>query len=106
MTANERLHDRIRAALGAAPNGLTVRELTLAVRGQADRHDNAISTALRRMRIDTEDIVSVIEHGTRWRYFLAGTAPTNLDAMHLLTVPWAGHVGPLLDEAIPPTDGG
>jgi len=98
MSQNDGLHDRIRAALREAPEGLTLRELTIKLRGNVV-HDNAISCALRRLHNVTEDITSVQEHGPKLRYFLAGAEPANPDVLHLLTAPWAGQVGPLDEDA-------
>jgi hypothetical protein len=100
MSQNNGLHDRIRAALREAPEGLTLRELTIKVRGEVGERDNAISCALRRLHVVTQDIVSVPLPGRRLRYYLVGKEPVNQDVVHLLTMPWAGQVGPLVEDLL------
>lgn len=88
MSHNNGLHDRIRAALRESPNGLMLREITVAVRGEYHGRDNTISCALRRMRGVTGDVSAVFDSAGRARYFMADRPPPPADIWQLLTVPW------------------
>lgn len=93
MSHNNGLHDRIRAALHANPQGLTTREIVTLVRGEYLGHDNAIGCALRRLHRVTGDIKMVRERRGDWAvYYLSGEEPANAEVMSLLTQRWASPV--------------
>lgn len=97
-THHDGTHSRIRELLTLHPEGLTFREISKAL-GGAEKRDNAISSALRRMTIVTGVLSAVREPSGKARYFLAtnthNPAQRPLLAVQILTAKWASIPEPM-----------